>query len=120
MDNVLTKGTALLLVSQMRYRKLSSDADAKPKVRPYLLVRLFVRSQSGQTVVEYLLLLVVTFITAYIMMTGPLATFTRSMLIGLQQVMTNIVQHGELSTDEIKEGNPRYPSSQERLRAVHL
>jgi len=78
------------------------------------------RDQRGQTAVEYLMLLAVAFITAYIMVTGPLASFTVNLLNNLRSGIRNTVQHGEWSNEQIDFGNPRHPTSPERLRPLHL
>ncbi len=76
--------------------------------------------QSGQTSVEYLLLLTVAFITAYIVITGPVATFASGMINGIKAGLFNVVQNAELSTTGTGFGNAGHPSDPERMKPLHL
>ena len=79
-----------------------------------------VLNKKGQTSIEYLLLLAVVFIAAYLMMTRPLADFTRQFLSDIRSGISNVIQHAEWSNEQIAVGNPRHPASRERFRPLHL
>lgn len=78
------------------------------------------RNKRGQTMVEYLLLLGTAFITAYLVVTGPLADFSVNMLIHIQGSLGNTTNYGEWQVDPIKEGSSKHPASAERLNPLHL
>lgn len=79
------------------------------------------RNNRGQTSLEYLMLLSVTFIAAYIMITGPIATFTQGTLVNIRSVLGSVIQNGEMDPGNIKgPGEAGHPSDPKRLRAVHL
>jgi uncharacterized protein (UPF0333 family) len=78
------------------------------------------KNQKGQTTVEYLLLLVVVFVTAYILITGPFATFTRQLIFNVARSVQNVVQSAEFTTEPIVVGNPKHPSSPKRFKPLHL
>lgn len=52
-------------------------------------------NQRGQTSLEYLLLLAATFIAAYIVMTGPIATFTTQLLTNIRLGLFNLIVAAE-------------------------
>lgn len=69
---------------------------------------------------EYLLLMAVAFITAYIMITGPVSSFTIGMIQTLSAAMGNIVQNGDLKTGQVvPPGQSGHPSDPSRLKRVH-
>jgi len=77
--------------------------------------------QQGQTSLEYLMLLSVAFIAAYIMVTGPLATFTRLTLATIRSGIQNTVRNGEWKDgDVIGPGEAGHPGDPSRFKAVHL
>ncbi len=79
------------------------------------------RGQSGQTSVEYLLLLSVAFITAYIVITGPVATFAAGMVNGIKVGLLNVVQNAELTTSApVTAGSAGHPSDAKRMQPLHL
>lgn len=78
------------------------------------------RDKRGQTSVEYLMLLAVAFITAYIMVTGPLADFTTAMVDNIRNNIQNMVKHAEWNGEGIEISNPLHPSNPERVRPLHL
>ena len=85
------------------------------------LVLTFTNDESGQTTVEYLLLLAMTFITAYLMVTGPVSRFTQLMLFTIRASLANVVQNGELNPGQVyAPGQPGHPSSPTRFKALHL
>ena len=78
-------------------------------------------NQSGQVVVEYLLLLAMTFITAYIFMTvGPLPRFTSQMLNDIRNRLANVVRNGQMDAGGLEPGTPGHPSDPQRLKGLHL
>jgi len=77
-------------------------------------------NEKGQTVVEYLLLLSVTFIVAYIMITRPLAEFTTNLLDNITSGIGNLVHHAEWTGGEISVNHQDHPANPVRLRALHL
>jgi Flp pilus assembly pilin Flp len=80
-----------------------------------------VSDESGQTTVEYLLLLAMAFIVAYFMITGPLSQFTLLMLAQIRSAIANVVQNGELAAGQVYEaGDPGHPSASQRFKALHL
>ena len=80
-----------------------------------------VLGNKGQTSLEYLLLLSVTFIASYIMITGPLASFTKTMLLQVRATLGNVVRNGEMKEGEVAQpGEPGHPSDPKHLRPVHL
>jgi len=78
------------------------------------------KDQRGQTAVEYLLLLAVTFIVTYLSVTGPFADFTVSLLENLRSGIRNTVQHGEWSAEPLDFDDLRHPASPVRHRPLHL
>jgi|GEM_PF-1153687 len=78
------------------------------------------QNRRGQTSVEYLLLMAVVFITGYLMMTGPVATFTAGMIQNIRAVTGNIIRNAELDGESLTQGANNHPSDSRRLRALHL
>lgn len=78
------------------------------------------RAQTGQTSLEYLMLLAVAFIAAYLMVTKPVADFTAGLLRDIRNGMVNLVRNAELRRESPEVGSPIHPSNPERLRPVHL
>lgn len=76
--------------------------------------------ESGQTSVEYLMLLALVVIVAYLVITGPLSRFTNSVLLTIYNGVSQLVANGEWppSGDEVGTGTPE----QERfsVRPLHL
>jgi hypothetical protein len=80
-----------------------------------------IRNEHGQTSLEYLLLLMFTFISAYIMITGPLAKATQVILAGIHDALGNVIQNGEMRPGSVAQpGEAGHPGDPKRLRAVHL
>ena len=78
-------------------------------------------SQNGQVVVEYLMLLSLAFITAYLMITGPVATLTRLIVVTIRSSLENVVHNGEIRAGErINPGEAGHPSDPARGKALHL
>jgi Flp pilus assembly pilin Flp len=78
------------------------------------------KNQKGQTAVEYLLLLAACFITAYLMIRGPVATFTKDTLTNILFGIKNVVTHGEWSGEELEFAKKGHPASPGRLKPLHL
>ena len=79
------------------------------------------KGNAGQTSLEYLLLLAVTFITTYLMISGPLANGTRQMLGNIRGGIRSTVQNGEWKNgDPAGPGEKGHPGSPERLKPVHF
>jgi len=77
--------------------------------------------EDGQVVVEYLMLLAMTFITAYLLATGPIARFTKLMLADIKSAIGNVVQNGELTPGTIfQPGEPGHPADGQHFKALHL
>lgn len=57
-------------------------------------------NQKGQTLVEYILLLAFASVTSYIVITIPLANFTRGMLEDLRQVMGSVILKGDMHSNQ--------------------
>ena len=77
-------------------------------------------NRRGQTSVEYLLLMSMAFITAYIIVTKPLASFTRGLFANLQEGIQNLITNAEWSPQEIKVGTKEHPTSKQHFKAMHL
>ncbi len=78
-------------------------------------------NERGQTTVEYLLLLAAAFITSYIVMTGPMAQFTRQMIGTIRSSLVNVVQNGELTPGQVTTpGQNGHPGDPVRAKPLHL
>lgn len=78
------------------------------------------QNNKGQTSVEYLLLLTVAFISSYLVIMGPVASFTTSMILRLRSAMGNIVQNADLVPGQVvPPGDNNHPGSPKRLRRLH-
>ena len=79
------------------------------------------RHNRGQTVVEYLMLMALAFITGYIVATGPMANFAKLMLATFRSSLVNVVQNAELKPGEqIEPGEGGHPSDPARAKPLHL
>lgn len=78
------------------------------------------RNNRGQTSVEYLLLLAACFITAFLLIKGPVAVFTRDVLSGITGGLQNIVTNGEFTGDTFEFAKRGHPASPARLKPLHL
>lgn len=79
------------------------------------------KSQSGQVVVEWLLLMAMAFITAYLIMTaGPLPTFTTKLIGDIRSRLGNVVRNGEMETTGGEQGSAGHPSDSRRMKPLHL
>jgi hypothetical protein len=76
--------------------------------------------RSGQTSLEYLMLLSLAFITAYIVIRGPMSIFTRRLLGNIFSGIQNLVTNAEWTTDDLQPFQGSHPSSQKRLKPLHL
>ncbi len=77
-------------------------------------------SERGQTSLEYLMLLAMTFIVAYIMVRGPVARFTQGIFETLFTGIQNVVENAEWSADKPQFNQSGHPSDQRRLKPLHL
>ena len=84
------------------------------------LVMTAVRNNRGQTLVEYLLLLSAAFISGYVIVTGPLSTFTTNMIANIKGTIQNVVRTGELDSSGQVPGQSGHPTSRTRLKPLHL
>lgn len=78
------------------------------------------RQKSGQTSLEYLLLMAAAFLTSYLVITGPLSGFTKQLLTDIRAGIGNVVSHAEWTDESIERGKDKHPSNPQRLRPVHL
>ena len=76
--------------------------------------------ERGQTSVEYLLLLAMSFLMAYIVVRGPVSTFSSTMLRGIREGLSNVVEYGEMTKEDLQMGQPNHPASAQRLKPLHL
>jgi len=76
--------------------------------------------ERGQTTIEYLMLLALVFMTAYLTMVGPFGDIAGWMLGDISNSIGNVIQNAEWSTERIEVGTPRHPSNPNRLRPLHL
>ncbi len=75
----------------------------------------------GQATVEYLLLMAVAFITTYLVITGPMGTFTQEMVGTIRAALVNVVQNGELTPGEVlRAGDSGHPGDPVRLKPLHM
>jgi len=88
----------------------------------YLKSLLTYRSHTrGQTSLEYILLLTVAFITAYIVVTGPLLRPTQYVLATIRSGIQNTVRNGEWKDGEITPtGDNGHPIDARRFEGLHL
>lgn len=78
-------------------------------------------NQSGQTTLEYMLLLATTFIVSYLVMTGPMSQFAQLMLATIRSALINVVQNGELTPGTVLQpGQAGHPGDPVRTKALHL
>ena len=85
------------------------------------LLRKFASDQRGQTTVEYLMLMAVTFTVAYFIITaGPLPAFTTKMITDIRTRLGNVVRNAEMESKGVEPGTPEHPSDPARLRPLHL
>lgn len=78
-------------------------------------------SRKGQTVVEYLMLMALCFVTGFLMVTGPVANFTRLMVATIRSSIVNVVQNAELRPGEqLEPGEGGHPSDPTRGKPLHL
>ncbi len=78
-------------------------------------------NQSGQTVVEYLMLLALTFVFGYLVMTLPVARFTTNMILTIRSSIVNLVRNGEMAPGTVTEtGSAGHPGDPQRAKALHL
>jgi hypothetical protein len=76
--------------------------------------------QSGQTMVEYLMLLALAAVTSYLVVTGPVQNFTRLMVATIRSTIVNVVQNAELRPGEqIEPGEGDHPSAANRGKRLH-
>lgn len=78
------------------------------------------KNRRGQTSLEYLLLLGATFIAAYIMVRGPIGTFTNSLFTNIFSGLQNLITHAEWSSEEFNEGEAVHPMNPARTKPLHL
>lgn len=82
---------------------------------------LYLKGRKGQTSLEYLLLMSVAFITAYILITGPIGRFTNLTLLRIRGGIQNTVRNGEWREGEVQgPGEKGHPGDPDRLKPVHF
>lgn len=77
-------------------------------------------NRKGQTSIEWLLLLLMAFITAYVMIQGPVASFTKDLLTNVMSGIQNLITNAEWTGDELQTGTGKHPSAPGRLKPMHL
>ncbi|MBI1859301.1 MAG: hypothetical protein HYR96_00070 [Deltaproteobacteria bacterium] len=77
-------------------------------------------NNKGQTSIEYLLLTATAFMVSYLIITGPLSSFTKTLLSDIRNGLGNVVEHAEWTTDSIEPGKGKHPGNPARLKPVHL
>lgn len=78
-------------------------------------------SERGQTTLEYLMLLGMSAITAYILVQGPISIFTDQMLGRIRGALGNVVQNADLKSGPVVgPGQSGHPGDQARLKPLHL
>lgn len=80
----------------------------------------FARKDTGQTSVEYLLLMATAFLVSYLIITGPMANFTKQMLTDIREGIGNAVTHAEWTKDRFERGKDKHPGNPKRVRPIHL
>ncbi len=77
-------------------------------------------NESGQTLVEYLLLVAAASITAFLIISrGPLPGFTTRMLQEIKGAIQGISRTAEVENGAVGFNDKKHPSNKERLKAVH-
>ena len=78
------------------------------------------QNRKGQTSVEYLLLMATAFLSAYLIITGPMSSFTRQLLAHIRSGISNAITHAEWSERTIVPAKDMHPGNPQRTRPVHL
>ncbi len=76
-------------------------------------------ARAGQTTVEYLLLMAVAASVAYLVLTGPFATFTQLVITSISGALGNAVQYAEVTTQTVSTTATQYPGNPARFRPLH-
>lgn len=77
-------------------------------------------NESGQTLVEYLLLVAAASVTAFLIISkGPIPAFTVKMLTEIKGAMQSIMRTAEIENGDVGYNDKNHPASKERLKAVH-
>ncbi len=85
------------------------------------MVRVRLKNTRGQTSLEYLMLMTVAFVATYVIVTGPLATQARYILVTIRSGIQNTVRNGEWKEgDVVGPGEAGHPGDPDRLRPVHF
>jgi len=78
-------------------------------------------NQEGQTLIEYLLLTAFAFAATYLVVSGPINTFTRITLLRIRGGLQNTIRNGEWREDELVEpGEKGHPGDPARHQPLHL
>ncbi|MBI4404917.1 MAG: hypothetical protein HY537_12185 [Deltaproteobacteria bacterium] len=83
------------------------------------VLRTHMGNRSGQASFEYLLLLVLVFMTSYIMLSGPFSNFTQHILGNVENGIGMLVKHAEWTGNRIELRSARHPANPQRLRPMH-
>ncbi len=76
--------------------------------------------QSGQTVVEYIMLLALAAGSSYLVVTGPVQNFSRLMVATIRSTIVNVVQNAELKPgQQIEAGQAGHPGGAVRGKRLH-
>ena len=78
------------------------------------------KTSRGQTSLEYLMLLVLVFVTSYFMVTGPMADFTQRTILDIRSGIQSTVRNAQWKSAEQEPGTPSHPSNRNRFRPIHF
>lgn len=85
-----------------------------------LVLRQRLRDRRGQTVVEWLLLTAMVFIVAYVVMSGPMSTYTRIVLADMRSRLVGVIQNGDNTPGEVAlPGTNGHPLDDSHYKALH-
>ena len=78
------------------------------------------RGESGQTMVEYLMLLALAAISSFFVVTGPVQNFTKLMVATIRSTIVNVVQNAELRPgQQVEPGEGDHPSAASHGKRLH-
>lgn len=75
--------------------------------------------QGGQTSLEYLLLLSVSTLVAYLVIKGPASKFTAGIIEEILTGIQNVVAHAEWTPGTLEYRKGKHPTNPGRLKPVH-
>lgn len=78
------------------------------------------RASAGQTTIEYLMLLAMAAGTAFLVINGPVKTFSSLIVVTFRSTLANVVQNGAMLPGDTAEiGDSRHPSARDHGKRLH-